>query len=62
MSNINSYQDGIRPHFESCLYNKVNTFQSVADCLNKKGLRTPRGREFNATAVRRLMLSLDVSF
>nr|WP_237772715.1 recombinase family protein [Pseudomonas putida] len=29
--------------------------------MNKKGLRTPRGSEFNATAVRRLMLSLNVS-
>lgn len=62
MGKINTYQDGIRPHLESCLYNKVNTLQSVADCLNKKGLRTPRGSEFNATAVRRLMLALNVSF
>ncbi|MNN95647.1 hypothetical protein D3C81_2144890 [compost metagenome] len=62
MSKINTYQEGIRPHLESCLYNKVSTLQSVADCLNKKGLRTPRGSEFNATAVRRLMLALNVSF
>ncbi|WP_432738908.1 recombinase family protein [Pseudomonas kurunegalensis] len=62
MSNVQKYQDTIRPHLESCLYNKVNTLQSVADCLNKKGLRSPRGSEFNATAVRRLMLSLNVSF
>lgn len=36
--------------------------ESVAECLNKKGVRTPRGSEFNATAVRCLMLSLNVSF
>lgn len=62
MASIASYQANIRPHLESCLYNKVNTLQSVADCLNRKGLRSPRGSEFNATAVRRLMLALNVSF
>ncbi|MDZ5109719.1 recombinase family protein [Pseudomonas putida] len=62
MASIAKYQEGIRPHLESCLYNKVNTLQSVADCLNRKGLRSPRGSEFNATAVRRLMLALNVSF
>ncbi len=41
MSKINSCQDGIRSHLESCLYNKVNTLQSVADCLNKEGTSHP---------------------
>ena len=52
----------VRPHLESCLYNKLTTLQAVADCLNAKGLRTSRGSEFNPTAVRRLMLALNLSF
>lgn len=62
MSKINTYQTNIEPHLKSCLHDKISTLQSVADCLNRKGLRTPRGSEFNATAVRRLMLALNVSF
>jgi len=62
MKNVNAHQAAIKPHLESCLYNKVNTLQSVADCLNNKGLRSPRGSEFTPTAVRRLMLAFNVSF
>lgn len=62
MANIAGYQEGLRPHLEACLYNKVNTLQSVADCLNTKGLRTARGSEFTPTAVRRLMIAFNVSF
>jgi DNA invertase Pin-like site-specific DNA recombinase len=62
MANINTYQTTLEPHLKACLYNKVKTLQSVADCLNAKGLRTARGSEFTPTAVRRLMIALNVSF
>ena len=62
MKNVNAHQAAVQPHLLACLYNKVNTLQSVADCLNSKGLRTARGSEFTPTAVRRLMLALNVSF
>jgi len=62
MKNVNAYQAAVQPHLLACLYNKVNTLQSVADCLNSKGLRTARGSEFTPTAVRRLMLAFNVSF
>ncbi|WP_323828280.1 recombinase family protein [Pseudomonas sichuanensis] len=62
MSKVTRYQTAIEPHLKSCLHDKVKTLQSVADCLNRKGFRTPRGSEFNATAIRRLMLALDLSF
>ncbi|WP_028699162.1 recombinase family protein [Pseudomonas monteilii] len=62
MAGVSKYQESIRPHLESCLYNKINTLQSVADCLNRKGQRSPRGSNFTATSVRRLMLALNVSF
>lgn len=52
----------VKPHLESCLYNKHTTLQSVADCLNAKGITTSRGNEWNPTAVRRIMLALDLSF
>ncbi|MFJ2320011.1 recombinase family protein [Pseudomonas sp. NPDC087817] len=51
-----------RPHIEACLYNKLNTLQAVADCLNTKGIITSRGSAWNPTAVRRLMIALDLSF
>jgi DNA invertase Pin-like site-specific DNA recombinase len=62
MKNVNAHQATIQPHLLACLYNKVNTLQSVADCLNSKGLRTARDSEFTPTAVRRLMLAFNVSF
>lgn len=62
MKNVNAHQAAVQPHLLACLYNKVNTLQSVADCLNTKGLRTARGSEFTPTAVRRLMLAFNVSF
>lgn len=45
MKNVNAHQAAIKPHLESCLYNKLNTFQLVADCLNSKDLRIARGSE-----------------
>jgi len=62
MENVTSFQTTIRPHLITCIHDKVKTLQSVADCLNAKGLRTARGSEFTPTAVRRLMIALNVSF
>ncbi|WP_458729798.1 recombinase family protein [Pseudomonas brenneri] len=62
MKNVNAHQAAVQPHLLACLYNKVNTLQSMADCLNSKGLRTARGSAFTPTAVRRLMLAFNVSF
>lgn len=59
--NITSYQTMIRPHLESCLFNKLSTLQSVADCLTAKGFTTPRGSEFTATSIKRLLASFDLS-
>lgn len=52
----------IAPHVKACLFEGVNTLQQLADCLNSKGLFTSRGNDWNATTVRRLMISLDVVF
>ena len=62
MKNVNAHQATVQPHLLACLYNNVNTLQSVSDFLNAKGLRTPRGSEFTPTAVRRLILAFNVSF
>lgn len=62
MDKIASYQAALEPHLKSCLHDKIKTLQSVADCLNAKGLRTARDSEFTPTAVRRLMLAFNVSF
>lgn len=62
MANVSTYQAAIEPHLKACLHDKVKTLQSVADCLNSKGLHTARGSEFTPTAVRRLMIALNVSF
>lgn len=62
MANVNAHQATLEPHLKACLHDKINTLQSVADCLNSKGIYTARGNEWNPTAVRRLMLALNVSF
>lgn len=62
MKNVNAHQAAVQPHLLACLYNKLNTLQAVADCLNTKGLRTARGATFTPTALRRLMLAFNVSF
>jgi hypothetical protein len=49
-------------HVEQCLYRGVNTLQSLADCLNTKGIYTARGGLWSPTTVRRLMLALGVEF
>ncbi|MBP1085854.1 hypothetical protein JOE39_001089 [Pseudomonas sp. PvP100] len=46
----------------ACLYKGVGTLQALSDCLNHKGKWTAGGDEWNSTTVRRLMLSLGVSF
>lgn len=60
MEKVSAFQAMVRPHLESCLYNKLGTLQAVADCLNTKGIRTKRGSIWNPTAVRRLILALDL--
>ncbi|KJZ37203.1 recombinase family protein [Pseudomonas fluorescens] len=59
---VEQHREAIRPHIKACLYDGVNTLQGVADCLNKKGQKTSRGGEWNPTTVRRLMISLGLSF
>ncbi|MBN4166876.1 recombinase family protein [Pseudomonas fulva] len=62
MEKVTSFQTTVKPHIEACLYNKLTTLQAVADCLNTKDITTSRGSEWNPTAVRRLMLALNLSF
>jgi len=62
MEKVTGFRATVQPHIEACLYKKLTTLQAVADCLNAKGIRTPRGGEFNPTAVRRLMVALNLSF
>ncbi|SOQ09178.1 recombinase family protein [Pseudomonas syringae group genomosp. 3] len=59
---IDAHREGIAPHVMACLYQGCNTLQSLADCLNSKGKHTSRGGLWTPTTVRRLMLSLNVSF
>lgn len=60
-ANVTSYQKSVETEIKLCMYT-CKTLQSVADCLNGKGVSTPRGSEFTATAVRRLMLALNLNF
>lgn len=60
MEKVSAFQNTVKPHVESCLYNKLSTLQAVADCLNTKGIRTKRGSFWNPTAVRRLILALGL--
>ncbi|WP_410953269.1 recombinase family protein [Pseudomonas sp. S1(2024)] len=62
MAKAVTFNASVKPHVEACLYNKCTTLQAVADCLNTKGIRTSRGSIWNPTAVRRLMLALDLPF
>ncbi|MFK3605622.1 serine recombinase [Pseudomonas sp. AP19] len=59
---IDAHREGIAPHVMACLYQGCNTLQSLADCLNSKGKHTSRGGLWTPTTVRRLMLSLNVTF
>lgn len=54
--------DGLAPHVKACLFEGVNTLQALSDCLNNKRLLTSRGNEWTPSTVRRLMISLGVSF
>ena len=59
---ITQHRTNILPHVQACLYMGLNTFDAVAQCLNSKGQKTSRDGEWSATTVRRLMMSLDLSF
>lgn len=61
MSKVGAYKDAIRPHLESALYNGARTLQALADVLTSKGHKTPRGSEFTATSIKRLLASFDLS-
>ena len=59
---VEAHRVEIAPHVKACLFEGVNTLQALSDCLNSKGKHTSRGGEWSPTTVRRLMLSLGVSF
>lgn len=59
---VSVHHAAVRPHIEACLYNECKTLQSIADCLNSKGIQTSRRSEWNPTQVRRVMLALSLSF
>lgn len=61
-ANTDAHLAAVAPHVEQCLYRGCKTLQSLADCLNAKGVLTSRGNEWNPTTVRRLMQALSVSF
>lgn len=45
----------------SCKARGFHTLQSIADCLNQKGLTTPRGASFTAMTVSRLVTKLNIA-
>lgn len=59
---VEQHRKDITPHVEACLYNGISTLQALAKCLNDKGQLTSRGGEWNPTTVRRLMITLGLSF
>lgn len=46
----------------ACLQRGLNTYQSVADCLNNKGVTTSRGSSFAPMTVKRVMERLQLTF
>jgi DNA invertase Pin-like site-specific DNA recombinase len=62
IAKVNNHRKDIEPHVRACLHRGCKTLQSLADCLNEKGQLTSRGGAWNPTTVRRLMLSLSLSF
>lgn len=59
---VNQHHVEIAPHVKACLFEGCNTLQGLADCLNGRRKLTSRNGQWNATTVRRLMLSLGLSF
>jgi DNA invertase Pin-like site-specific DNA recombinase len=59
---VHAFQGQIEHHIQACLYTKVDTLVGVAACLNDKGVKTPRGGEWSATQVKRVMDRLGLKF
>lgn len=55
------YARSIEDSILACKARGLNTLQGVADCLNSKGLTTPRGASFTPMTVSRLINKLGVS-
>lgn len=45
----------VRPEIESIRATGVSTLQGIADCLNRRGIATPRGRTWHPASVRNLL-------
>ncbi|NRH40645.1 recombinase family protein [Pseudomonas sp. MS15a(2019)] len=55
------YARSIEDSILACKARGLNTLQGVADCLNSKGLTTPRGASFTAMTVSRLVTKLNIA-
>lgn len=59
---VKAFQSEVLPHIQACLDTGLTTLTDVANCLNKKGIKTSREGEWSATQVKRLMKGLNLSF
>lgn len=57
----NQYAKTVEDALWSCKARGFTTLQSIADCLNGKGLTTPRGASFTAMTVSRLVTKLNIA-
>lgn len=59
---VNSFHESIRSEFEACLYRGQKSLRAVADCLNARNVTTPRGGQWSAVQVSRVMQALQLAF
>lgn len=57
----NARAETYRSHIEACLFRGCSTLRAVAECLNNRKVSAPRGGEWNATQVKRLLEKLELS-
>lgn len=58
----NADAEALEHHIKACIYDGKHTLAAVAECLNRKGIRTAKGSEFASMTVKRAMVRLGLSF
>lgn len=59
---VSSWTETLRDPIDLCIRKGATTLTAVAECINSKNITTSRGGTWSPMQVRRVMLSLGLSF
>lgn len=56
-----AFAKSIEKEIKSCMFDEIITLQGIADCLNNKNVKTPHGKNWSPTGIKRIIEKLGIN-